>query len=205
MFKKKCSGCAKPIEKKFNFCPYCGTSFKAKKEKENYGMLGRLDSKNSLPQKEMKLPMGMDRMVNSLVKQLEKQLGNLDEMEPGKMPKGFSIRLSPGKPQQIRQVVQKAPIKKIEEKITTEEKIRRQKLPKENAESKVRRLGDKIIYEIKTPGIKNIKDVIITELATGIEIKAYSKNKCYTKTIPLKVELIGHYVKEEKVFIELKG
>ena len=29
MFKKKCPACAKKIEKKFSYCPYCGISFKS--------------------------------------------------------------------------------------------------------------------------------------------------------------------------------
>jgi len=46
---------------------------------------------------------------------------------------------------------------------------------------------------------------MITELETGIEIRAYSKDKCYIKVIPLKVEVLNWRVGEEMVFVEFKG
>jgi hypothetical protein len=68
----------------------------------------------------------------------------------------------------------------------------------------MKRLADRIVYEIITPGVKSKKDVAVAELATGLEVKAYSRNKCYVKFIPLKVEVIGYYLKNERLFLELK-
>jgi len=76
---------------------------------------------------------------------------------------------------------------------------------KVNAESRVRRLGDVIVYEIKAPGIMNKEDVVVTELETGIEIRAYAKDRCYVKVIPLKVEILGMRIGREKISVELKG
>ena len=78
-------------------------------------------------------------------------------------------------------------------------------MPKVEVESKIKRLGNTIIYEIETPGVKIKGDVVLTELATGLEIKAYSKNKCYVKFIPLKVEVIQYSVEKEKVVVEIRG
>jgi len=75
MLKRKCKGCGKKIEKKFNFCPYCGFNFKAEKEKEDFGMLGRDDYSNDFARqvsKSMGLPLGLDKMINHMVKQLNK-------------------------------------------------------------------------------------------------------------------------------------
>jgi len=114
------------------------------------------------------------------------------------------INVVRGNPQ-ANQVVQ-TPKDKVEmPKISAEEAERRMGLRKVKAESRVRRLADRIVYEIDAPGIRDKVDVVVTELATGLEIRAYSDDKCYVKFIPLKVEVIGYSVRSEKVFVELRG
>jgi len=200
MFKQKCPNCAKKIEKDYNFCPYCGLSFKQLREEENFGLLGRDDEVTSQPP--IKLPMGLDKIMNSLIKQLEKQTSNAKEANV--LPRGFSIQISTA-PRQTQQnpqerisepVVQKVPVKEIE---------RRRNLPKKEAESSVRRLSDKIIYEIFVPKVKNKKDVVISRMETGIEIKAYSKDACFYKTIPVKLQILRHYLKDSTLFLEFKS
>jgi len=201
--KRKCPACAKKIERKFSYCPYCGVGFKAKQDREDFGMLGRMDSGDNV-QAEQKLPFGMDKIMGSLVKQLEKQLGSANFGEGG-LPKGVKIRVARA-PMQNGQMIQNVPKKKTEMIVVSrEENERRSGLPKVEVEAKIRRLADTIIYEIDAPGVQEKTDVVVTELATGLEIKAYSKDKCYVKSIPLKVEVVEYYVKSEKVFVELKG
>ncbi|MFH0711634.1 MAG: zinc ribbon domain-containing protein [archaeon] len=201
MFKRKCVSCARKVDRKFNFCPYCGESFKARREKDDFGMLGEDDFGDDVGI-EQKLPFGMEKIMGSLVKQLEKQMGN---MNFDGMPKGIRINIVRGRPQ-MRQVVREAPKKKREiVRISDEEGRRRMGLKKIEAESKVRRLADRIVYEIDAPGVRDKNDVVVTELATGLEIRVYSKDKCYVKLIPLKVELIEYYVRSEKVFVELRS
>jgi len=172
MLKKKCVGCGKKIDKKFGFCPYCGMSFKKQREDENFGMIGRDDSvdlnqgfdQNNL----MGLPFGFDKIVGGLMKQLEKQLGEMDGKNGG-MPKGFKIQISSGRPQ-IRKV---APQKSVAAKrplirISAEEIERRRGLEKVDAESNVRRLADRLVYEIQVDGVKSGKDVVVTNLEQGI-------------------------------------
>jgi len=204
MFKRKCPSCAKKIEKKFNYCPYCGVSFKAGGDQANFGMLGRNDS-NERVQEDLKLPFGLNGIMNSLIKQLEGQLGNMDMGDGQGLPRGIKIRVARGPG--MNQVVQRAPEKKVVNVpvVSDEENERRMGLPKVEGESKVKRLADTIIYEIDTPGVKKKGDVVLTELATGLEIKAYSKDKCYVKFIPLKVEVVEYYVEREKVVVEIKG
>ena len=73
MFDKKCPACAKSIKRDFSYCPHCGASFKVGSEKENFGMLGRDDFGREI-QQELRLPFGMGKIVNSLVKQLEQEM-----------------------------------------------------------------------------------------------------------------------------------
>jgi len=204
MLKRKCPSCAKKIEKKFNYCPYCGASFKAGNDKSNFGMLGRDDS-NERIQEELKLPFGMNKIVNSLVKQLEGQLGNMDLGNGQGIPKGVKIQIARGP--NMGQIVRQVPERKKENipVVSTEENERRMRLPKVEGISKVKRLANTIIYEIEAPGIRKRDDVVLTELATGLEIKAYSRDKCYVKFIPLKVEVVEYYVEKEKVVVEIKG
>lgn len=204
MLKRKCPACAKKIERSFNYCPHCGASFKAGSDDKNFGMLGREDSGNRV-QEELKLPFGMNKIVNSLVKQLEGQLNNMDMSDGQGMPKGVKIRVARGP--QMGQVVRQAPEKKVNDVpvVSEAESERRMGLPKVESESRIKRLGDTIIYEIETPGIKNKDDVVLTELATGLEVKAYSKDKCYVKFIPLKVEVVEYYVEKERVIVEIKS
>ena len=202
MFKKKCSDCGQKIEKGFNYCPYCGAGFRG--SESGYGMLG-LDDFGGEIRQEQKLPFGMERIMGSLIKQLEKQMGSMDFEGGQGMPKGFSVRISRGMPQ-MKQVV-RGGSKKVDvvEDVSEAEIERRMSLPKVEGSSRVRRLADSIVYEIETPGVRRKGDVVVTRLETGLEIKAYSEDKCYVKFIPLKVELIGWNVEREKVFVEIRG
>lgn len=202
MLKKKCSSCAKKIERKFNYCPYCGASFKAGSEREDFGMLGRDDI--GAVQEELKLPFGLDKMMGSLIKQLERQMGEMDFEGQSGFPKGFQVRISKGKPLDGRGLRVDGRKQEIV-KVSKEEGERRAKLPRVEVEAKIKRLGDTIIYEIETPGVKGKEGVVLNKLEAGLEIKAYSEDKCYVKVIPFKVEVLGYRVSEEKVFVEIKG
>ena len=200
MFKKNCPSCAKKIDKKFSYCPYCGMSFKKAKEERDFGMIGVDDFEENFQAPEVKMPFGLDKIMNSLVKQLEKQMSGMDDSAG--MPKGFRIQISTGKPQ-VKQVQEKRVAERII--ISEEEFERRKKLPIEDAESKIRRIGEGIVYEISVPGVKSKQDIMITKLENSIEVKAYSTDKCYVKAIPLNVEIVGYAVKDQKVFLELRG
>ncbi len=201
MFEKKCKSCAKKVDKKFNYCPYCGGSLKSGSSKD-FGMLGASDEGEM--KEDQKLPFGMEKIMGGLVRQLEKQLGNLNIDERTGMPKGFRIQIATNPMGQ--QVVQNNPPKERAPVIVSKEEMeRRAKLDRVSADSKIKRLGDVILYEIDTPGVKKKEDIIISELETGIEVRAYSKDKCYIKVIPLKVESLNWRVGEEKVFVEFKG
>ena len=203
MFERKCPDCAKKVEGKFRFCPYCGSSFKQRSEAENYGMLGRDDVVEKEPEKQMKLPFGLNKIMGGLMEQLNKELGGMMN-EGGGVPKGFKIQISTGKPM-VQQVAPRVNVKQHVIHLSKEEAERRGKLPRKEAKSTIRRIGDVLVYEILTPGVNNKEQVIITKLEEGIEVKAYSKDKCYYKTILLTVEVLRWGVLENKVVVELKG
>jgi len=199
MWNKTCSNCAKKIEKDFNFCPYCAFPIKKQQEKDDFGMLGKDDSL-----KDMQNPLalnGMSNIINTLMGQLGKELTG------GAMPGNFKIQISTnpmGNPSLIRKQPKRR-IEKINEiKVDDQESERRKNLPRKEAESNVRRLSDSIIYEVKVPGVYKKDQIVITRLDNCFEIKAFSDNVCYIKTIPLNADLIKSYLKDENLVLELK-
>ena len=202
MFKKRCPSCEEKVKKSFNFCPHCGVNFK-QRNTEDLGMLG---SDDNFAKEELRLPQGIEGMLGGMIKQLEKQIsGNMSNNNGA--PRGFKIQISTGNPNAqpiIRNPVRIEAGETIVEKVSGKELERRNKLPKINAESNVRRLPEGLIYEIQTPGVKGKGDVTITRMEGSIEVKAYSKDKCYLKSIPLKLQVISYSVLQDKVILRLK-
>lgn len=199
MWGNNCPNCAKKIKKEFSFCPYCGLSFKNFREQEDFGLLGRDDFMDA----PVKVPLGsIDKIVAPLVKQLmdqfDKEMGNVQKSPNG----GFKIQISTGQPAR-----QNISVQKSEQPVSVglEEANRRRGLPRKEPESNVRRLSDKVVYEISVPGVKSKQDISISKLENSIEIKAYSKDACYIKTIPLKVDVMDYKIKDGTLFLELKS
>lgn len=207
MIKKKCDSCGKKIQKKFDFCPWCGHSFRPQKEKANFGMIGREDrSDGNMFASELKLPLGLNKIVGSLMKQIESEMNNLEGNT--NKPGGIRIQFSTGVPGQIKQQRQPANNESPginREEISEKEMSRRASLPKIEAESKLKRIGDEIIFELIVPGIKSKKDIEFTPVEKGLEIRAYTDKACYIKTIPLEPENLKFAIKKDRVVLESRG
>ncbi|MFA5992435.1 MAG: hypothetical protein WC796_01870 [Candidatus Pacearchaeota archaeon] len=76
-------------------------------------------------------------------------------------------------------------------------------LPKKEPETNVRRLSDKIVYELDVPGVKSTKQVNINKIEEGFDIKAFSKDKMFVKKLSLGLPLLKYYLKNQKLFLEL--
>ncbi|MEI7719543.1 MAG: hypothetical protein WCI72_06745, partial [archaeon] len=181
----------------------------AKSRQEDYGMLGNSDEMQQQIN-ELKLPFGFNGIFNSLMKQVEKEMANMDNAE-GMKPKGFKIQISTGMPkmqtmspvpEETRRV---SSIDSFNERISDEERETRTKLKQVPAKSTIRRLPEGLIYEIETPGVTAKKDITLTKLEQSLELKAYSKDRCYVKKLPSKVEILGMAIKGGKIFLRLKG
>lgn len=228
MFGKKCLRCGKKIAGEYSFCPYCGYDIRREEEEREFGFLGRDDF---FPDFKMRMPFGFNKLFSSLIKQLDSQFKELDKeigkdlarkkTEPEKISKGLSISISTGtgkKPEiKIRgfgpgfeDLTGKLKKKEIKAKIPkakiSEYKARKlSKLPKEEAIAKVRRLSNKIIYEIDLPDVKKLADVIINQLENSIEIKAFSKDKVYFKLLPINLPILNYKLEKGKLILELKA
>jgi len=215
MFKEKCPRCRRETSKKFSFCPYCGCNLEEEREIEDFGILGKKDKSEIMPNAfGFNLNIGeIFKSVNSLMKDatknFEKNIG-----EPKVFTKAISIDLSPGKRPVIKVSSNGKPMQagmKKEfarsiklPKMSKESLEEFSKLPKEEPKAEVRRIGDLLIYELNTPGVKGKEDIMINRLEKGVEIIAKSKEKAYVKKLPLKLEVLDYSVSDEKVLIEFK-
>jgi len=232
MFGKKCPRCHNKISKEFEFCPTCGFNIKRFSNQdapEDYGMLGKNDiieptisgvGRNISP---------FGNLFNSLFMELEKQMRQMDQefsdekrvqKNPRVRTNGISINISSGFGQnpkiqirdlgngrslaQGRQIQQEKPIK-IKNIISEENLKRLSKLPRKEAETKIRRMSEKVIYEMKMPGVKSVEDVIINQLENSIEIKAIGKENVYFKILPVKLPILDYKIADDVLTLELKG
>jgi hypothetical protein len=175
-----------------------------------------------------------NQIVKRLSKDIEKQFKDIDkeiamkkfrgkeesvksngtEIRKTTFPGGFSIQIRIGggtpvqTPMQISQPSQRQSatkqILRQPRELNEREMEKLAKLPREEPETKVRRLTDKIIYEIHLPGVKSLKNITVNKLENSIEIKAISKDRAYFKLIPIALPLIRYYLKKESLFLELK-
>ena len=221
MFKKReCGKCRKKIDTKYSFCPYFGNYFSTNEEKEDGGMLGKNDFMP--PMNEIKLPMGLNALFNSLMKNLNKEFDeklnkNYFPDEKSKQIKrdGISISISTfgnGPPKiKVTQLGEKPKLQvqeeikeKIKENTFTKEKRKKfANLKREEPKTDIRRLSNKMIYEIKMPGVKSLEDISIIKLENSIEIKAIAKNKSYIKMIPINLPITDYNLSEGKLILEL--
>lgn len=208
----KCESCNSVIEEKFNFCPYCGRStIDEQKELEEFGLLGRnnLSGNNNLKENPLAGAGITDELINSLMNNLIKSFGNqfknISENESNNtsienLPNGIKIKIGipqdAKKPQKPRQSVRK--------QITSEQIEKMASLPRAAAKANVRRLSDKLVYELSTPGIESTEDVFISRLETGYEIKAIGKKKVYVNSLPINLPLKGFAIADNKLLVEFK-
>jgi hypothetical protein len=196
MFAKKqpCPKCQTRIKLDFDFCPHCGCDVRnPEKDLRNYGLLG----KNEI----MGLPtlggggMGItDKLIgtlfNSLMKSFEAHMNSEDVQAT---PQGITI--SVGGPRQ------KAA--KVKNRVISEEQIKRMTgLPRVEAKTDVRRLADRVVYELKINDIESVDDIFVSRVESGYEVKAIGKKKIYVNTLPINLPLKGYSLGEKGLVFE---
>jgi len=201
----KCENCDSKISEKFSFCPYCGFSLiDPAYEAKEYGMLGKHDIEQISNN-----PFGnlgvTDKIIGSLMNTLVKTLGQefkefekhekTETAEIKAMPNGIRIKISPGNAVK-RQVAQLPKVK-----ISDEQLKRMSSLPRTSAKTSVKRLSDRVIYELSVPGINSANDVFVSKLESGYEIKVLG-DKVYTNTLPISLPLKNLAIDKNKLFIE---
>ena len=213
--KKKCPNCKSKIEEKFDFCPYCGNGLSSGSQED--GLLGKNDF--TPIENELRMPMGLNAIINSMMKSMSKELGESNNFPKEGKPKGakkegisISISTFGNGPPKIRvnnmgnnqKVESKKIVEKKKEDTFTKKRIKKfSSLKKEEPKTNVRRFANKVVYEIEMPDVKEIDDVSILKLENSIEIKAVGKEKAYKKIIPINLPITNYGLSEGKLILEL--
>lgn len=204
--KTKCNSCNSSINGKYSFCPYCGNSLTdPEKESRDFGMLGKTDSEEDFIESFGITDKLINSLVNNLAKSLDKQFRDIDEetskemnrTEIRSLPRGISIRI--GAPKQQMQRLQG---KKARKEITESQIKKMSSLPKATAKTSVKRINDKVIYELNTPGVSSAEDVFVSKLESGYEIKAIGDKKVYINNIPINLPLKNLGLMKNKLLVE---
>lgn len=232
MFNKKmCQRCGKKTSKSNSFCPACGTPLKKNQRRDEFGMLGEDDSFGEVESLSNSLFGGMsgmggisggfmNKMISNTIKMLEKEMeremqgkGNKPQNQnPNNFPRtkiklminGKEINLNNGMEGNTKEEKQKE--KTIKFKKFSEEQIKKfSKLPRKEPKTDLKRISDKISYEIEIPGVNSFEDVSILPLESSIEIKAIAKEKAYAKSIPLNLPIINYAFSKGLLILEFQG
>lgn len=216
--KKECKKCGMKVNGKYEFCPYCGNLLIENFKEEDWGMLGKNDFFEE--QKQFANPFSgkgiLGKMLGSAIKMFEKELQK--EMRTSNFQPKTNFKLiingkevDPKNIKVSRQIIEKPIVKKSKKQIKmpsnfSKENLKKfSSLPREEPLTNIRRLSNKVIYEIDLPGIKSTKDISIIKFESSIEIKAIAKNKAYFKLITINLPIINYNLSEEKLVLELEA
>jgi HSP20 family molecular chaperone IbpA len=175
----------------------------------------------------------MNKMLTNAIRMMEKEMQKSMEMQkktsiqnqknPGIKP-NFELYIN-GKrvnPENIKitqhplensmqntpqRTIQKESSKKTPKNIafSQENKNTFSKLEKKEPKTSIRRLSNRIIYEIEVPGVESIEHVSIHQLENSIEIKAIGKKTGYEKIIPIGFPISSYELSDGKLILELKA
>ena len=231
MFNKKiCKKCNAKVSKKVSFCPNCGTylnpykkNSENKNSKKDFGILGQNDelvqpNENEIFANSMFSGFSgkmINKMLNSTMKMLEKEMQKDMKKMSQNQNTHFELfingqRIDPRKikvtqkPIQVQQI-KKNSNKEMQKNFNSENFKNFSKFPITEPKSNLRRLSDKIIYEIFVPGVKKIENVSIIKAGNSIEVKAISDENSYKKIIPLNLNILKYDLNNEIISLELQS
>jgi len=90
-------------------------------------------------------------------------------------------------------------------KLSAEKLKQMSQLAKEEPAVSVRRLSNRVIYELAVPGVKSLKDVSVAQRENSIEVKALAKDKVYFKIVPLGFPILDCNLLKGKLILELES
>jgi len=210
---QKCESCGSRSSQKYSFCPHCGNNFfDLRAEEDEFGLLGRDDLSSGTggmaPHGFGVMDKMLSSMVNSLMKNLDKQFreqtkdfeGNDGRAEIRTFPNGIKIKI-------VGPFDSKLPKKRVNRIVSMREidssKLKKiSSMPKGKAKTNVKRFGDRIVYELLTPGVTSLDDVFVSKLESGYEVKAIGEKKVYVNSVPIKLPLKRFSIMNGKVLVE---
>jgi len=211
--KKECERCGSKINSKYKFCPSCGSLFNSE---EDWGMLGQDDSGENVEDFTNSffgnLGGGMfGKMLEGTMKMLEREIQK-GIKEQRNQPRtnmqlfinGKKVNLNRVSPNTQQTQKPRKEIKEAKLNNLSQNNLKKMSsLPRQEPITQIRRLSDRIIYEIEMPDVESINDISIIKLENSIEIKALAKNKAYFKVIPINLPITNYTLSEGKLVLEL--
>jgi len=202
--RKKCPNCGKKLKENYNFCPNCGLPLKI--NEKDWGLLGKKEIKEQKPLKpEFFSGFGsgmLNKMIGNAMKLIEKEMQKGPQTNPPPNSK-LKIMINGKEIKPIQQNPEKKNTKFLPVEFSKENLKKWSKLNKKEPASNLKRLDDKVQYELEIPGVESIKDISIIKLENSLEIKAIGKNSAYTKIIPINLPLRKYSLLKGKLILEL--
>lgn len=197
----KCPNCKEKVKRTYNFCPSCGIQLRDLNQ--DWGMLGKSDNQPNFMQPNMMgaVPGGLlNKMLGGAMKMLEKELNN--NMPNAKMKIMVNGKeINPGQPNQNQ--IKKEKPKNLPIEFSEENLKKWAESKKEEPKTNLKRVGDKIQYELEVPGVNTIKDISIIKLEKSLEVKALAKKTAYQKIIQIDMPLKKYSLLKGKLTLEL--
>lgn len=209
--KTQCFNCESKVNTDFTFCPHCGESLiNPEEEMREFGLLGRNDLMSEEFLSPMPVQLGITEkifssLIQTLIKTMDQQTREgregVEKSEVTAYPNGIKIKIGmPFQGQKAQQQAQQPATKAI-----TDEQIKKMSgLPRAKAKMTMRRLNNKLIYELNAPGITSTDDVLLAKLESGYEVKAIGDKKVYVNSIPVNLPIQGFSLQDNKLIVEFK-
>ncbi|MBU1129481.1 MAG: zinc-ribbon domain-containing protein [Nanoarchaeota archaeon] len=209
--KKKCKNCGNKSDEKNKFCSNCGFGLNGNSnQNEDWGLLGKNDSSDNSFENSLFGGFSgnmFNKILGSTMKMFEKEMQKMQNVP--RVPRtNFELfingkRINPENIKVTKKAVPMQPKKKESIELPSRKLKDFVNFPQETPKTNVRRLSDKVIYEIEIPGVKSIENVSINHLGNSIEIKAVSKDKAYFKIINIALPITNYNLEKDKLVLEL--
>lgn len=173
-----CGYCNSKIDRRWNFCPKCGNK--------------------------LRTDFTLNELINRQMDYFKKILNMTDydiSIEP-QSDNTFVVNISQGFEKETPVFDENTEINNYQDR----KKIKQMKLPKNTIEPEVsvKKIRDKILLEMKLPGIKKEEDIELTRLNNSIELRSSNGRIGYFKIlkIPAKYRLLSKHMDNEALFLE---
>jgi hypothetical protein len=170
---------------------------------QDYGLLGKNDM--------VQTPtvgggsMGFsDKLINSIFNQLMKSLEQQMRAGAQQPQEGHNeVRKLPNGIVMTVNTQQKPAPKAVKRKNLSEDQVKRMaSLPRTEAKTDIRRLSDRVLYELKASGVGSVDDVIVSKVESGYEVKIIGDKKVYINSMQLDLPLKGYSISQQGVTFE---
>jgi len=167
-------------------------------------MLGRSDSEEKVGFVEGVGNKIINKMISNTFKMLEKELNKTSAGSSKIFSPEMKLMVNGREIMPIPKKTSKGLVKILPIEFSSENLEKWKNLKKEEPKSKLKRVANKIEYEVEVPDVNSIKDISIIKLENSLEVKAVGKKKGYLKRIPINLPLKKYSLTEGILTLEME-